>query len=594
MSSNDLTRSAVQAPVWMGPLLILAAAFHVIVGVLGIIYPAQAFKSAGMASPLYPQLVQTVASTYIIFGIGFAIAAFSPVLRWPLILVGLLAKLPAPLGLFLGDLPLSSWWSILVLDLVWWLPFGLILGRAYSSRNDAILDQEGLNSAMRNAQTHQGQSLYDLVTGHQVELIFLRHFGCTFCRQTLSELAEKRAQIESVGTRIVLVHMSEDEDRAQEILTRYGLEDVDRISDPDRTLYQVFGLKNGNLWQLLGPRVWWRGFRAAILEGHGWGFAKESALQMPGAFSVKDGRVVRAFRHNDASDRPDYTDLALCQASNRVMKENLEMAARIQQSLLPGRLPKVEGVSFGWALEPSDELAGDTLNIIPLDEHHVALYVLDVSGHGVASALLSVALHHWLSPGRSELGMLTRTASDGSGTEPVPPAEIAERLNQQFPLNHETGQYFTMVYGVLDTRTYVFTYVTAGHPAPICHRKNGAPAQLSGTGFPVGLVPEPNYVEHTIQLSPGDALYMYSDGLTELPDLDEDVVMDQLMSDLSAAKPTPLKGRLSAVVTRAKSAARQTPYEDDISILGFEVADSHPDDPSSADDTKTVDHTVVS
>ena len=87
------------------------------------------------------------------------------------------------------------------------------------------------------------------------------------------------------------------------------------------------------------------------------------------------------------------------EATNRRMKVELEMAARIQQSLLPPSEQHFAGVDFSWIFRPCLELAGDALNVMPLDDYRVAFYIIDVSGHGVGSALLSATLNRWLSPG---------------------------------------------------------------------------------------------------------------------------------------------------------------------------------------------------
>ena len=102
--------------------------------------------------------------------------------------------------------------------------------------------------------------------------------------------------------------MGEDASAAK-FFARYGLDDVSRISDPDQTLYRAFGLARGRLGQLFGPTVWWRGVQAT-LHGHLVGPLAGDGLQMPGAFLVQNGRIIRAFRHETAADRPDYCELA--------------------------------------------------------------------------------------------------------------------------------------------------------------------------------------------------------------------------------------------------------------------------------------------
>jgi hypothetical protein len=170
--------------------------------------------------------------------------------------------------------------------------------------------------AIDSAVTLSGRRLVELSDGSPVLLVFLRHAGCTFCREALSDIARDRQAIEQTGTRIVLVHMG-DSMAVKKQMKRYGLRDVDRISDPDQTLYRAFGLNRGRLKQLLGPKVLWRGFRAGVLDGHGVGFPSADSYQMPGLFLIVDSVIAGRFRHATAADRPDYAGIcaALVRAS---------------------------------------------------------------------------------------------------------------------------------------------------------------------------------------------------------------------------------------------------------------------------------------
>jgi hypothetical protein len=139
--------------------------------------------------------------------------------------------------------------------------------------------------------------------------VFLRHFGCTFCREALTDIKRQRKVIEISGTRIVLVHMVDD-DTAREALRPYGLDDLLRLSDPELKLYRAFGLERGTVRQLFGPRVWLRGIVAGLFGRHGVGALAGDGFQMPGVFLIRRGKVEAAYIHRTASDRPDYAGLA--------------------------------------------------------------------------------------------------------------------------------------------------------------------------------------------------------------------------------------------------------------------------------------------
>jgi peroxiredoxin len=159
-----------------------------------------------------------------------------------------------------------------------------------------------------HALTSTGETLAALSAKSPVLLVLLRHEGCTFCRNAMSDIARLRRQIEGAGTRIVLGHMTSAEDFAA-FAGRYGLADIAAVADPQRTLYKGLGLKRGRVMQLIGLRVLRAWFKSA-LAGHLPGRIKGDPLQLPGAFLLHHGQVVKSHTYRDASDRPDYVTLA--------------------------------------------------------------------------------------------------------------------------------------------------------------------------------------------------------------------------------------------------------------------------------------------
>ena len=159
--------------------------------------------------------------------------------------------------------------------------------------------------------TNTGESLYALSEQQPVLLVFLRHFGCTFCREALADIAARRAEIEAAGTKVVFVHMTAA-NVAERYFSRYQLEGAVHIGDPECKYYTAFGLTKGNLTQLFGLQSWIRGFSAGVVSGHGIGPQLGDGFQMPGLFVIQDGEVKSSFIHKLASDRPDYIELARC------------------------------------------------------------------------------------------------------------------------------------------------------------------------------------------------------------------------------------------------------------------------------------------
>ena len=168
----------------------------------------------------------------------------------------------------------------------------------------------GMAGVLREYRTETGRTLLELVDESPVLLIFLRHFGCSFCRQTLDDVSRIRTQIEGQGIRPVFVHLGSPE-RAKPYFDYYHLSDVERISDPQATLYQLpfFALSRTNPYlHFLNPTVW-KGWLKGAMFKYGIGMIKEDAEQMPGVFFLKDRKIVRAFRHRTIADEPDYLKL---------------------------------------------------------------------------------------------------------------------------------------------------------------------------------------------------------------------------------------------------------------------------------------------
>lgn len=164
---------------------------------------------------------------------------------------------------------------------------------------------DSLAELLETLTTVNGHNLAALSLVSPILLVFLRHSGCTFCREALSDLRATREAIEQFGARIVVVHLG-DVQPMVDVLRHFGLEDLDRICDTGQDLYHAFGLRQGTWWQLASPFVIWRGLKAAWLDGHGVGKATGDVRQLPGMFLLDRCEVVQSFRHSSAADRPLY------------------------------------------------------------------------------------------------------------------------------------------------------------------------------------------------------------------------------------------------------------------------------------------------
>lgn len=253
-------------------------------------------------------------------------------------------------------------------------------------------------------------------------------------------------------------------------------------------------------------------------------------------------------------------------------KRELDAAAKVQRSLLPETLLDIPGIRFTWRFHPSAELAGDVLNIFRLGGDHVGVYVLDVSGHGVAAALTSVTISRLLAPilGRSfvfaDEGLHARAGA------PAAPIELVRKLNAYFPFDPRTAQFFTLIYGLIDTRSRKFRYVAAGHPPPILSRHEEPPRVLDTSGPPVGIFPEPSYSEYVVHLKPGDRVWLYTDGIFEAENAGQhEFGFGRLLRSLAATRELPVEDSAESLLNQVRAWSASPSPQDDMSLLAFEI-----------------------
>lgn len=261
--------------------------------------------------------------------------------------------------------------------------------------------------------------------------------------------------------------------------------------------------------------------------------------------------------------------------ANEEMRRNLEEAALIQQAWLPGSIPEVPGYQFAWKFRPCDELAGDGLNIIPLDKHQFGVHILDVSGHGVPAALLSVSLNRMLSPQPEQSCLFVPTKGSPTGFAPADPGLVAATLNRQYSAGPATGRFFTLIYGILDSRTGAFRYVTAGHPPPVLINESGATLCPLAPGLPIGALPGFQFGERTIHLQPGDRLLLYTDGAIEAVDeSDEELGEKRVLDTLVELYQEKLEDSLVSTIDYIEQWCPGGNPQDDVTLLAIEARKS--------------------
>jgi phosphoserine phosphatase RsbU/P len=205
-------------------------------------------------------------------------------------------------------------------------------------------------------------------------------------------------------------------------------------------------------------------------------------------------------------------NLQLQQAYDQIRRD-LKAAAAMQMSLLPSPSPKANGIQGEWFFYPSHYVAGDIFNLCAIDESHVGFYILDVSGHGVPAAMLSVTLSMLLRPDAGSESLLKRWNPKSLKREATSPELVLADLNRRF--QNKEDRYFTMVYGIYDHESSRVQLSLAGQPRPLLLRASGKIECLGEGGYPIGIWPESEYECFEVPVEPGDRLIFYSDGISE-------------------------------------------------------------------------------
>lgn len=202
--------------------------------------------------------------------------------------------------------------------------------------------------------------------------------------------------------------------------------------------------------------------------------------------------------------RPDSLVCPRCEASKRereLLEQELRVARRIQQALLPKAAPRYEGWHITHHYRPAREVGGDFYDFLELPGGRLGLVVGDATGHGVPAAVLMASVR----------SVLRAVAQIGDAT----PGRVLAEANEILCADVPTGTFVTCFYGVLDPSSGRLSYANAGHSLPCCRRQDGLATELRATGMPLGLMPGMGYEGKETVLKAGDSTLFYSDGLVE-------------------------------------------------------------------------------
>ncbi|WP_231575930.1 PP2C family protein-serine/threonine phosphatase [Pseudorhodobacter ferrugineus] len=198
------------------------------------------------------------------------------------------------------------------------------------------------------------------------------------------------------------------------------------------------------------------------------------------------------------------------------LDRDLIEARKLQQTLVRERHRDFGRGEVSALLRPSGHVGGDLVGFFEINPHRIGVYSVDVSGHGVASAMMTARLSGLLSGSSPDQNVALTEGAFGE-QDAHPPEEVAARLNRMMFENIQVEQYFTLAYADINLRTGQVALVQAGHPHPALIRSSGAVEYIGAGGMPIGLIPGAVYERVEAQLLPGDRLFLVSDGVTECP-----------------------------------------------------------------------------
>ncbi|OHB25172.1 MAG: hypothetical protein A2X84_00555 [Desulfuromonadaceae bacterium GWC2_58_13] len=250
------------------------------------------------------------------------------------------------------------------------------------------------------------------------------------------------------------------------------------------------------------------------------------------------------------------------------IEEGLSSASHIQRSLLPSVSPQTETFSFAWQFLPCETVGGDLFNLVPLSEDTLMAYLIDVSGHGVSSAMVTVSVYQSLAV---HSGRLVKRLLDRPPYYEIPgPAEVLTGLDREYPYER-FEKFFTIVYLLLEPSTGKVRYSNGGHPLPIVVRADGTLELLHEGGTLIGMGCLVPYEEAEIQLLPGDRLYLYSDGVTEYFSEAGELFGEQRLFDfLLHARTLSVDRGMENLMASLREFGGDRAPSDDVSIMGIE------------------------
>ena len=238
------------------------------------------------------------------------------------------------------------------------------------------------------------------------------------------------------------------------------------------------------------------------------------------------------------------------------LQNELNVASQIQQSILPTDFPRGTDFEIYASMEPARNVGGDFFDVLTLDAGLVGVAIADVSDKGVPAALFM---------------MSSRTLLKGSAIGMGEPGQVLGEVNDLLHEDNDTGMFVTILYAVYGSSTGEFTYANGGHNSPLIVHPDGSSSLLPLTGgIALGVVPDIPYQQQSINLAPGDLIFLYTDGVTEAMNAqEEEFGVERLQEVFATNPPRDPKEANEAVFKAVSDFAGDTPQSDDITCLAI-------------------------
>lgn len=292
---------------------------------------------------------------------------------------------------------------------------------------------------------------------------------------------------------------------------------------------------------------------------------------------LKAGMRVIAMQHElSEKNRLIGQTLSELQGLYGKIEEDLLEAQKLQEALVRERFRDFGTGQVSLLLRSSGHVGGDLVGFFRASASQVGLYSIDVSGHGISSALMTARLAGHLNTASPRQNIaLSHTAGDFYRV--LPPDEVVRRFNELMSTVISTDLYFTIAYAIVDLDSGVVDFCQAGHPHPVVQRADGSVELHGQGGLPVGLIDAADYAPVRVKLCPGDRLLLASDGITECPGRSGGQLEDAgFQTMLAARKSLAGPALLDGLVTDLEEFSGVSEFPDDVSVAMFEFRGAEP------------------